>query len=42
MVVLPGVVRRWLRAAALREGRSQGDIVADGLGLYRARKARVR
>lgn len=38
MVVLPGKVRRWLRGQATREGRAQGDIVTDGLRMYRKRK----
>jgi hypothetical protein len=35
MLVLPGEIRRWLRAQSKREGRAQGDIVATALGLYR-------
>lgn len=38
LVVLPGDVRRWLRTQATREGRPQGDIVTDGLRMYRKRK----
>jgi hypothetical protein len=35
LLVLPGVLRRWLRARADREKRTQGDIVSDALALYR-------
>lgn len=38
MVVLPGVMRSWLRAQATREGRPASDILADGLRLYQQRK----
>lgn len=38
LLVLPGVVRQWLKAQATREKRSQGDIVTDALGIYRKRK----
>jgi hypothetical protein len=37
LIVLPGKSGRWLRAQAVRERRAQGDIVNDGLGLYRRR-----
>jgi hypothetical protein len=35
LIVLPGEVRRWLKARAAREKRAQGDIVNDALGVYR-------
>ena len=40
--ILPGALRRWLRACARDEGRSMSDVLADALGLYRARTARRR
>ena len=33
-LVLPGEVRRWLKARAAREKRSMSDIVNDALTLY--------
>ena len=36
-VLLPGVLRAWLRLQAAREMRDQGDVVTDALRLYRAR-----
>ena len=37
LAVLPGEMRRWLKARAAREKRSMSDIIADALGLYRER-----
>ena len=37
-VLLPGTLRAWLRLQAARELRDQGDIIADGLRLYRAQR----
>lgn len=34
-IVLPGKLRAWLRVQAAREARDQGDVVGDGLKLYR-------
>lgn len=41
-VLLPGVLRRWLRLQAAREMRDQGDVIADGLRLYRKAMAAQR
>ena len=41
-VLLPGALRAWLRAQAAREMRDQGDVVTDGLVLYRKHVARRR
>jgi len=40
LVVIPGELRRWVKAQATREGRAQGDIVSDALGLYRRRRTK--
>jgi len=37
LAVLPGEMRRWLKARAAREKRSMSDIVNDALGMYRER-----
>ena len=37
-VMLPGALRRWLRLEAARQIRDQGDIVSDGLELYRTHR----
>jgi hypothetical protein len=39
-LMLPGELRNWLAARARTEGRSQSDILASGLELYRVRVAR--
>jgi hypothetical protein len=39
-LMLPGELRNWLTARARTEGRSQSDILASGLELYRVRVAR--
>lgn len=41
-VLLPGLLRAWLRLRAAREGRDQGDIIAEGLRLYRRATVRRR
>jgi hypothetical protein len=35
MIVLPGEMRRWLKARSAREKRAMSDIVNDALGMYR-------
>ncbi len=37
-ILLPGELRRWLRLQAAVEMRDQGDIVTDGLRMYRGKK----
>jgi hypothetical protein len=37
LLVLPGELRRWLKAHSARERRAMGDIVADVLARYRRR-----
>ena len=37
LVTLPGQVRAWLRAQALREKRAQSEVVTDALALYRSK-----
>ena len=39
-LLLPGALRDWLAARALREARPQGNIVASALDLYRRRAGR--
>ena len=34
-ILLPGELRRWLRIQAATEARDQGDVISDGLRLYR-------
>ena len=40
VVQVPGLVKLWLRHRALDEGRDMGDIVAEAVEMYRARKER--
>ena len=41
-VVLPGKLRAWLRVQAAREMRDQGDVITEGLELYRRNLRRGR
>ena len=39
-LLLPGALRSWLERRAASEGRSQGDVLAAALVLYRAQVTR--